>query len=56
MRLLAIGKVATSQSGKWSSEPAEANFTFRRLVEEPVGHEAETQSSSRASQKYLLRK
>lgn len=42
MRLLAIGEVATSQSVKWSSEPAEASFTFGCLVEEAVGHEAET--------------
>ena len=56
MRLVAIGKGATSQSVKWSSEPAEASFTARRLVEESVGHKPETQSSRRASHKYSLLK
>ena len=53
MRLLAVGKVTTSQSVKWSSEPAESSFKTCRLVEDSVGHKAKTHSSRRASHTYL---
>jgi hypothetical protein len=54
VRLLAIGKVATSQSVKWSCEPAEVSLTIRRLVEESLGRKSKVQPSHRASHDYSL--